>query len=383
MKLFENEHLFIYKRKYIEMYKYHQEHTLKETSKLFHISQAFISDICAELSDLMNNYNHISKEDKIFFELLEDSKINKAIYYFNNNVDIMMITNLNELIFHLDKLINVRTIGKKTIDKIKQTLIDNGYNIHIKDKKITLFYKLISINSIKLSILKYNRLNNISKIRSLDDLYSKFNDNNFIIFYNYYYIEDHDIVKINDILIENGHNTKNMYVKKPIELLGALLSIIYEVKYDNKVIKIDEIIMKLKIKVFKPQKYDKLSIGSFIFVINNQKISFCFNFQLYNINEDESSILIEYQSDKGFNTTKFIISDIYNEFNYYYNILPDSITSEFLSNVEEIKECEPNIYSNIKFRIEDIIFTDDSDVEFIVNREVIDKFNNKYKMEEN
>ena len=380
MNLFKNKQLSIHTNKYIEMYKYRQTHELKEVSKLFNIPKKYIVDICVELSDLMNNYKYLSKDEKVFIDLLSVPRINRAIRIFNEHSDIMKITSVNELIFNLDGIMNIFSVGKKTINKIVQILVDNGYNLHCNDRKINLFYEMLSVDGIKTSILRYNKMSKDSEINSLDDLYFKSNNIDFIVIFNDCYKEELDIIKINNMLIKNRYNTKNMRAEEPIELLYALLSIIYKTEFNIEGIKMKQVVMEAIIKVIKPLNHKSFDIGGFNFTIEGKKIPFDFNATGYNIELKENESIITYVSGEGpFFKEYDIDKDSYEKEYNNLGLTSNDITAEFLSNVEEINEFyfgAVDYEEDTIFKIEKISFMNEGNIVYNVAQTIIDKFNN-------
>lgn len=134
------------------------------------------------------------------------------------------------------------------------------------------------------------------------------------------------------------------------------------------------------------EKTNGLSIGGYYFVINGKEIPFDWDA----FSGDEEDGIFEFETGYGW-FKDFELSDCYDSDYEQLGISRADITAEFLASVGQIKEVHMNFVDDngdecdfgwneadedFKIKLLMVTFSDiDNDKEYIVNQEVLDKFN--------
>ena len=134
------------------------------------------------------------------------------------------------------------------------------------------------------------------------------------------------------------------------------------------------------------EKTNGLSIGGYYFVINGKEIPFDWDA----FSGDEEDGIFEFETGYGW-FKDFELSDCYDGDYEQLGISRADITAEFLASVEQIKEVHMNFVDDngdecdfgwnetsedFKVKLLMVTFSDiDNDKEYVVNQEVLDKFN--------
>ena len=131
---------------------------------------------------------------------------------------------------------------------------------------------------------------------------------------------------------------------------------------------------------------DGLSIGGYYFVIDGKEIPF--DWDAFSGSEEDG--VFEFETGYGL-YNDFELSECYDEDYNQLGILRADLTAEFLASVEQIKEVHMNFIDengdecdfgwnetseDFKIKLLMVTFGDiDNDKEYVVNQEVLDKFN--------
>ena len=314
---------------FTDINKLQQARTIKEISQIFNLDEDTIRDLL-----VYNNSKNISNEMTIyeFINFINNYILSNDRY--KDSIDDMTIKSLNKISVFLDKSILNKKINFNDMSNILGIDVDTIKNLYT-------YYLINSEINEKISLHEFSTFTNKVLSSEIDDSF-KDNLNTLITFSDYEFINN----KMSSLELSNLFNVDESTINMLFQILFSVTDKVSPYEFVSTVINNEIIYNSLK------DKKEKLQTLYFIMESTNnytkytyQEVSEYFNIPISTTKEIYSLYLSDSFKMSPYEFVMFILSD---------SSLTDSIDSNTLSNLKQLKNIMDGVLSDKKYTTDEL-----------------------------